>query len=191
MQPKRFAAVVLAGALAAAGCACAATTGTASASAARTWAASATGTSAVAHIAAYSINSDGPGFRVILTGPAIGDYGPAVTVYPDGRVDPEHTSEMRLELTRGSFRVSIAGLHKKLVNAFGHSAYYAKTCSGHVSVTAAAPVVAGSGTGAYRGIRGGFEVTATVDEIDKPPCGAPSAFVTQIIYIAGSGTVAP
>jgi hypothetical protein len=112
-----------------------------------------------------------------------------VSVLPDGRVDPEHTSQLRLELTRGSFRISIAALDSKLVSAFGDSAYYASTCSGHVAVTAAAPVVAGSGTGSYRGISGSFDLTATVDEFDKAPCGAPSAFVTQIIDIAGSGTV--
>jgi hypothetical protein len=195
MNPNRFAVVALAGALAAAGCASAATTGAASAataaSAAGTSAAgtSAAGTRGMTHIAVYSINSDGPRFRVIVTGPVIGDYGPAVTVFPDGRIDPDHTSQIRLELTRGSFRISIAALGKKLVSAFGGSAYYRSTCSGHVSVTAAASVVPGSGTGSYRGISGSFDLTATVDEIDKEPCGAPSGFITQIIDIAGSGIV--
>jgi hypothetical protein len=192
MNPNRFAAVALAGALAAAGCASAATTGAASAAtapAATASAASTAGAHGTAHIAVYSINSDGPVFRVVVTGPVVGDYGPAVTVFPDGRVDPEHTSQIRLELTRGSFRISIAALGKKLVSAFGGSAYYRSTCSGHVSVTAAASVVPGSGTGSYRGISGSFDLTATVDEIDKEPCGAPSGFITQIIDIAGSGIV--
>ena len=39
------------------------------------------------HIIDYSINSDGPYLRAILTG-AIGDYGPAVTVFPDERSTP-------------------------------------------------------------------------------------------------------
>jgi hypothetical protein len=188
MNPNRFAAVALAGALAAAGCASATSTAAATSTGSATSAA-ATLTRGTAHITVYSIDSDGPRFRVIVTGPVVGDYGPAVTVSPDGRVDPEHTSQIRLELTRGSFRISIAALDRKLVSAFGHSAYFASTCSGHVKVTAAAPIVAGSGTGSYRGISGSFDLTATVDEIDKEPCGAPSAFVTQVIDIAGSGTV--
>jgi hypothetical protein len=44
-----------------------------------------------AHLMIYSINSDGPYFRATLTG-AVGDYGPAVTVLPDGTVDPQHSS---------------------------------------------------------------------------------------------------
>jgi len=63
----------------------------------------------------YSINSDGPDFRSILTG-AAGDYGPAVTVYPDGGVDPQHTSEP----------------------------IYLSTCSDFISAEAAATIVAGS-----------------------------------------------
>ena len=55
----------------------------------------------------YSINSDGPDFRAVVTG-AVGDYGPAVTVHPDGTVDPSHSSELELKLTAGSFRLSIA-----------------------------------------------------------------------------------
>jgi hypothetical protein len=94
-------------------------TGCASATASATGAAAGGGTSTArtaqspvgsqAHIMVYSINSDGPDFRAILTG-AVGDYSPAVTVHPDGRVDPEHTSEMELRLTHGSFRLNIAGL---------------------------------------------------------------------------------
>jgi hypothetical protein len=45
----------------------------------------------------WSVDSDGPDFQAVLSG-AIGDYGPAVTVLPDGKVGPEHTSEMELEL---------------------------------------------------------------------------------------------
>jgi hypothetical protein len=44
-------------------------------------------------ILVYSINSDGADFRSIVTG-AIGDYGPAVTVYPDGKADPTHSSQL-------------------------------------------------------------------------------------------------
>jgi len=35
-----------------------------------------------------SIDSDGAYFRAIVSG-MIGDYGPAVSIYPDGQVDPD------------------------------------------------------------------------------------------------------
>ena len=47
----------------------------------------------------YSINSDGPDFRAVVTG-AVGDYGPAVTVHPDGTVNPSHSSDLELKLHR-------------------------------------------------------------------------------------------
>jgi len=80
----RFGAVVLAGALAAAGCTGSAASTSAAASAPTT------GATHIAHLMVYSINSDGPDLRAIVTG-AIGDYGPAETVFPNGKVDPEHT----------------------------------------------------------------------------------------------------
>jgi hypothetical protein len=64
------------------------------------------------------------------------------------------------------------------------------TCSDSISVTAAFPVVAGSGTGSYRGIGGSFTVTGTIDEVDaKPVCDGTSKFLSQVILLAGSGTV--
>jgi hypothetical protein len=142
-----------------------------------------------AHIIDYSLNSDGPDSRVILTG-AIGDWGQVVAVYPDGAIDPGHTSEFRLELTHGSFRLSIASLHKKIIRAFSPWPSNKSTCSGSVSFTVTIPVVAGSGTGAYRGISGSFTVTVTIDEVDvKPVCDGSSAFLAQVILIAGPGTV--
>jgi hypothetical protein len=57
-------------------------------------------------------------------------------------------------------------------------------------VSAPAPIVAGSGTGAYRGISGTFNLTATIDEIDvKSACTATGKFRAQVILIIGSGTV--
>ena len=84
-------------AVALAGCAT-----TASQAATATTQTTATGSAAGAtRIVIWSVNSDGPDFRAILTG-GVGDYGPAVTVLQNGAVDPEHTSEMELNLSRGS-----------------------------------------------------------------------------------------
>ena len=139
-----------------------------------------------ANIMIYSVNSDGAYFHAIVSG-VIGDYGPAVSIYPDGKVDPMHNSEMKLRLTRGSFRLSIAAIDKAFVKATSHEPIYPKTCTDLISITATAPIVAGSGTGAYRGIRGSFPVTLTLNEVEATPC--PGAFRTQLITMAGSGAI--
>lgn len=170
--------------LAVTGCASAATRTTATATTRVTTAASGN-----THVTLYSINSDGPRFQAIVTG-AVGDHGQAVSVYPDGRVDPQHDSDLSLRLTRGSFLLNGAALDKRVVTALRHWRGNPATCSGSATVTAAAPVVAASGAGAYRGISGSFTLTATVDEIDaKAGCTATGAFIAQVIVITGTGTV--
>jgi hypothetical protein len=141
------------------------------------------------HLTYYSVNSDGRRFQAILTG-AVGDYGQAVSVHPDGTIDPEHDSDLSLRLTRGSFLLNGAALDKRLVTAFRHWRGNAATCSGSAVVTARAPVVAGSGTGAYRRVSGSFTLTATVDEIDvKAGCTVTGTFLAQVIVITGAGTI--
>jgi hypothetical protein len=136
----------------------------------------------------YSDN-DGAKSTVILTG-AVGDFGEAVSVHPDGTVDPDHRSQLNLALRDGSFRISIADLDKKFVSAMNSFPSDTSTCSGTVTVAAPAPIVAGSGTGSYRGISGEFNLTLTLAEVDaKANCGASSAFLRQSIVTAGSGTV--
>jgi hypothetical protein len=142
-----------------------------------------------ANIMIFSVNSDGAYFRAIISG-VIGDYGPAVTIYPDGKVDPMHNSQMELRLTRGSFRLWIVSVDKTFVKATSHEPIYPKTCTDHITVTGTAPIVAGSGTGAYRGISGSFPLTVTLDEVEAKPCQpSPGAFRSQLITLAGTGTV--
>ena len=142
-----------------------------------------------ANIMIYGVNTDGSYFHAIVSG-VIGDYGPAVSIYPDGKIDPAHNSEMELRLTHGRFRLSIAALDKAFVKATSHEPIYPKTCTDLVRVTATTPIVAGSGTGAYRGIRGSFPVTITLNEVEARPCQpSPGAFRAQLITVAGSGTV--
>lgn len=142
------------------------------------------------HIVVWSVNSDGPFFREILTG-AVGDAGSGVTVHPDGTVDPEHTSELELKLSHGSFRLSIASLDSEFLHAVTDWAYDRSTCSIHGTVTGAVPIVAGSGTGAYRGIAGSFTLTLGLDEdwINKAGCNETTPFRAQLILIEGSGSV--
>jgi hypothetical protein len=178
---------VYAGALVAGGCVSATTKPPAAAATASAPAAAAT--SGKANIMIYAVNTDGAYWHSIVSG-VIGDYGAAVSIYPDGQVDPAHNSELDLRLTYGSFRLSIAALDKKFVKAAAHEPVYPKTCTDLVSVTGTTTIVAGSGTGAYRGVRGSFPVILTLNEVEARPCQpSPGAFRAQLITVAGSGTI--
>ena len=179
--------VAFAGVLVTAGCVSAATRPPAAAATASPRTVAATG--GTANLMIYSINTDGAYWHAIVSG-VIGDYGPAVSIYPDGQVDPAHTSQMVLRLTHGSFRLSIAALDKAFVKAGAHAPIYPKTCTDLISVTGTTPIVAGSGTGAYHGITGNFPVTLTLNEVEATPCQPnPGAFRAQLITVAGSGTI--
>jgi hypothetical protein len=178
-RPGVFGTTVLAGALAVAGCA---------PSAASTGAASPAASTDNAHLMVYSINSDGPDLRAIVTG-AIGDYGPAVTVFPNGKVDPSHTHDLELRLTHGSFELSITQLDKKFVAVTRHEPIYPRTCSDYMTASAPMAIVPGSGTGAYRGISGRFAVTITADEVEKKPCQPVGAIQWQALVLRGPGRV--
>ena len=191
MHRNRIAAMLaiaaVAGALVAGGCVSAAAKPSAAATASARAAAATGGT---ANITIYAVNTDGAYWHAVISG-VIGDYGPAVSIYPDGQVDPAHDGELDLRLTHGSFRLSIAALGKAFVKAAAHEPVYLKTCTDLINVTGTAPIVAGSGTGAYRGIRGSFPVTLTLNEVEARPCQpSPGAFRAQLITVAGSGTIA-
>jgi hypothetical protein len=143
-----------------------------------------------ARLVVWSVNSDGPRFQAILTG-AVGDYGPGLTVHPNGTPDPSHGSELSLRLRHGSFRLSIGKLDAAFVHAVIHWPYDRATCSIHGTITGTVPVVPGSGTGAYRGIAGAFTVTLSLDEDWKkgPACNETSAFQAQLLLITGTGSV--
>ena len=141
----RLVTAVLAGTLTLAGCASAAPASAAktggTTKAADTSATGSAPASGPANIMVYSVNIDGPDFRALVTG-AAGDYGPAVSVHPDGSVNPAHASDLELKLTRGSFRLSIADLDRKLVQVASHEPIYPRTCSDFMNVSAAVPVMA-------------------------------------------------
>ena len=188
MFRNRFVAVLaiaaFAGVLMAAGCVSAATKSPVAA-AASTRAAAATG--GTANIMIYGVNTDGAYFHAIVSG-AIGDYGPAVSIYPNGQVDPAHNSQELLRLAHGSFRLSIAAVEKTFLKV--REPVYPKTCTDHIKVTGTTPIVAGSGTGVYTGIRGSFAVTLTLNEVEARPCQpSPGAFRAQLITVSGSGTI--
>ena len=145
-----------------------------------------------AHLTAYSPD-DGPTQQVIVTG-AVADYGQAVSVNPDGSVNPEHNSQLELKLTHGTFRLDIASIDKAFVAAMASRfPTDPATCSGNFAVTQQVPVVTGSGTGSYKGADGSFTLTIALDEVDKPtpgqPCNGTQAFLSQAIVITGPGTL--
>src|SRR5438552_108169 len=65
------------------------------------------------HLTAYTTD-DGPDSQIVLAG-AIGDYGTARSVRPDGTTDPEHGSLLELRLSHGTFRLDIAALETAFV----------------------------------------------------------------------------
>jgi hypothetical protein len=141
------------------------------------------------HLVDYADN-DGPDSSVILTG-AIGDYGKAISVNPDGSVNPEHNRQLELELAHGSFRLDIAALDRAFVAVMAAKfPTDTSTCSGSVSASGAAPIVAGSGTGAYQGASGQFDLTIRLDEVDTTgsDCQA-AALLSQVLITSGSGHV--
>lgn len=145
------------------------------------------------HLTVWTVNSDGPYFNAIATG-AIGDNGQAVTVHPDGSVDPEHTSQLEVNLAHGSFRLSIIPLDKALARALRNFAPSPSaspaTCSGGIRFTVPAPVIRGSGTGTYRGLTGTFSVTVHLDEVlPNPPCINDVPPLAEIIVLDATGTV--
>jgi hypothetical protein len=91
------------------------------------------------------------------------------------------------------------GLDKKLEGAGTKFQPNHSTCSGYLTVTGAAPIVAGSGTGAYTGIRGGFVLTLTFAEIGpkygsgkhEGQCNPSNSAQTvgEAVMVTGSGTV--
>jgi hypothetical protein len=93
-----------------------------------------------------------------------------------------------LELRHGKFRLYIEGIASKFRAQTSHEPGYAATCSDYPNVTADVPIVAGSATGPYRGIRGDFSLALPGNEVQLTPPSR-SGFARQILVLTGSGTV--
>jgi hypothetical protein len=153
-------------------------------------------TNGTVHVFDYG-DGEGIGSTIVLTG-AIGDSGSADSIGANGVPQP-NSADVKISLVQGSFTINVARLDKKIGSAFNKVEPSATTCSAYIVVTASTPIVAGSGTGAYTGISGGFTVTLTIAVIgSKYPSGkhagqcnnsnnSPSVGQAQIV--TGSGTV--
>jgi hypothetical protein len=142
----------------------------------------------VVEITAYSSN-DGPSSTAVVTG-AIADFGTAVRTSANG-AGAQQYNRLDLKVSRGSFALDITALEERLVTAFALFPTNLKTCSGVEVVKASAPVATGSGTGAYKGISGSFDLVVTINEVDTwPTCPRTGQnLLTESIFVTGSGTV--
>ena len=182
-----IAAAAAAGALTLAGCSGAAAP---SAVTARATVKAATSTSALTRITVYSVNSDGPVLSAIVSGPVLGDYGPALQVAPGSTVPARHAADLLLNLAHGTFRLYIKDMDTKFGETLAPvNAHLPRTCSDYLSVSGNLPIVPGSGTGAYRGVAGTFDATMTVDEVHPSPCTTTVTLFRQLIWINGAGKI--
>jgi hypothetical protein len=154
-------------------------------------------TNGAVHVSVYG-DSSGVASTAVLTG-AIGDNGTGDSIDANGTPDPSNNTEVLLALVQGSFRVSVVGLDKKIGSQFNSFRPNPRTCSGNLSATASVPIVAGSGTGAYAGITGGFVLTFSLAYVG-PKYGSGKQLgqcnnsnsaspVAEAMMVTGSGTV--
>ena len=126
--------------------------------------------------------------KVLFTG-AVGDYGSSHSVTTDGKKIATAT------LTKGTIKLDLTAVSKKANNA--NPTFDATTCSGSVSVSAAAPIL--NGTGLYAGIHGTVKITESFGFIGsryksgpkKGQCNISNSAptVAQMATVYGSGTV--
>jgi len=140
----------------------------------------------VAQFTTYSAD-DGPRSIAILSG-VIGDYGTAIRMAPNGT----RTQQLTLALSRGSFQLAVGDLVSELQRRLASFPANRDTCSGRMSTTGSTPIVPGSGTGDYTGIRGTFATTLTITEVTAtttPPCNSTTPFLAQSVITTGTGRV--
>jgi hypothetical protein len=162
-----------------------------------TMASASTVTNGAVHVFVYG-DSSGVASTIVLTG-AIGDNGSADSIDANGTPDPSNNTEVLLALVQGTFRVSVVRLDAKIGTAFNSFRPNPRTCSGNLSATASVPIVAGSGTGAYAGITGGFVLTFSLAYVGPRygsgkhagQCNNSNGAqpVAQAMVVTGSGTV--
>jgi hypothetical protein len=126
--------------------------------------------------------------KVLFTG-AVGDYGSSHSVTTDGKKIATAT------LTKGTIKLDLTALAKKANNVT--PTVDAATCSASVTVSAAAPIV--SGTGLYAGIHGTVKITESFGFIGstyksgskKGQCNMSNSAptVAQMATVYGSGKI--
>lgn len=150
--------------------------------------ASATGTRAGGRVHVYEADTNDAGNlgTVIVTG-AITDHG------TDHQAVAGGGKFNKLVLSKGSFEVDVGGLGSGLGKKLHSIPVNPKTCASAGSATGQVPIVKGTGTGTYRGIRGTFETTATEVYIDprlkNGKCNTNATRYPGVLMVKASGTV--
>jgi hypothetical protein len=144
--------------------------------------ASASGTSAVGHVHAYEADTNLAGNvgTVVFTG-AITDTG------RDHQGAGPNGSNLMV-LSKGSFAVDVSSVGNEL----GNLPIDQTTCSSDGTVAGPITIVPRSGTGAYRGIRGTFDVDASEAFILPQANGACATNAKKypgVLIVNGSGNV--
>jgi hypothetical protein len=132
------------------------------------------------HIYEADTALDGSLGTVIVTG-AITDYGTDNQGYGGDGIN-------LIQLSKGSFEINVNGVGNQLASL----PVDPKTCSSDGSATAPVPIVAASGTGAYKGISGTFNTTSAAASILPRLNGKCNANATQypgVLIANGAGTV--
>jgi len=134
------------------------------------------------HLTNYT-NNDGPDSTVVLSG-VIGDFGQATR-------STGQQSIMTLHLSHGTFQLDITNLAKHFSTLVGQATFNQLTCSGNVSAADSVPIVAGSGTGTYKDIKGNFSLSMDLDEVVpmQTGCSGNSPLLNQAIITSGWGNV--
>jgi hypothetical protein len=144
-------------------------------------------------IALYGSVDNGGSQKIVVVG-AIGDYGTAISIDKNGKVDP-NGNFVKVKLKKGTFEIDTTVLNKTLNNPNPQIESHA-TCSAGFS--GSGPVKFLNGTGLYKGISGTANVTLTFAGVGsryksgpkKGQCkdGDPSPHA-QIGFVSGQGNV--
>lgn len=133
-----------------------------------------------AHLTDYT-DSDATTSSVILTG-AVGDYGSAER--------DDRKGELDLKLSHGTFRLDLADLDGRFLALMRQLPVNQHSCSFEATTSARAPIVPGSGTGAYATIGGEFDLSTTLDEVYRfGACRETAPYLAQQIVTTGWGTI--
>ncbi len=130
---------------------------------------------------------------VLITG-AIGDYGKSVKINKAGQPDPKGPYS-ELHLHKGTVVVDGAALQKRIQAGSAQAKLNPVSCSLQGSVTAAEPII--SGTGAYANATGTINVTFTLAELaptyttgpEQGKCNTSNGPDAAFATVRGVGTI--
>jgi hypothetical protein len=144
-------------------------------------------------IALYANAGNGPSQRIVFVG-AIGDYGTALSVDKNGKVD-NNGNFVKVKLTRGTFWIDTTALNKTMNSGPAPQVSSHATCS--AAFSGSGPVKFFNGRGLYKGISGTANVTLTFGGVGpryksgpkKGQCKQSSNPRAQYGVVMGQGTV--